>query len=724
MNRSILSILCFLILLACGQESEQLSRLHDTEFTGKLCNEEDVNLYLALRSEAGSDTSVIGWRKIAPRECQSMTDWLLLKSYKSYYIQSDKGLYIPKGETYDTAKTDTICFPFDVSLASNFSYTYNGTRVAETGACPSGFRRYQVTYLKSVFDWTGDDAATFTFRLAGGSFDGSQKFSSQPVAKGKSYDEVVNELADIKQQHEKVKRDYESCERDVQNIIALQDVFKIKLTDLDALRNICGYENKELEDLKERIRTFRREAFDGLKGIALSMRSLYESVLLKGKAFGIVEPIKTFIDQLGMSQLTRPSVDAQKSGSGNAFFEGLVNEYKQTFAKYYQQESKSFFVSVLAYLSTFSSFGEDYVKTEDIDEKSYLDYLNAVEIGEKYFSTIDFDKDEYGYPLNSPVPNDIKKTIRDDIKPQAASQALALDDELKKWEGTLTQKQLLILETIRFLGQAFKNLPGELIEVKNRLVSITEGAVAAVKDFTVCAAKVGASGDYGDWYEVTTGYDICTGEEITKVGRAVTAVGIVAGSGKFWRALGEFAGVAVVTQKVMKDAGKFADDVVQIIGPKRFEEIRRMAPRDRPDPSEYLPSEYIQKHLANFDQGAARFTTKRKLDTFGPANTDGKTFVMPAAEADDLFKSVNGDKRAIEKALGLKANELDGDVLVRIDVPNPKKVNVAMPSGKERSANENWLPGGKVPGGNNEAVVDLGGVPLGPDGWMFKTINL
>jgi hypothetical protein len=553
--------------------------------------------------------------------------------------------------------------------------------------------------------------------LAGGSFDGSQKFSSQPVPKGKSYEEVLAELNDIKQEHEKVKRDYESCDREVQRVIAFQDVFKVKLTDLDALRGICGYENKELEDLKERIRTFRREAFDGLKGIALSMRSLYDSVLLKGKAFGIVEPIKTFIDQLGMSQLTRPSVDAQKSGSGNAFFEGLVNEYKQTFAKYYQQETKSFYVSVLAYLSTFASFGEDYVKTEDIDEKSYLDYLKAVEIGEKYFSIIDIDKDEYGYSLNSPVPNDIKRTIRDDIKPQAASQALALDDELKKWEGTLTQKQLLILETIRFLGQAFKNLPGELIEAKNRLVSITEGAVTAVKDFTVCAAKVGASGDYGDWYEIINKKDICTGEEITFAGQVFSAAGLAVGSAKFWRTIGKISGISVYTKKAVEATATYIDDVVKIIGEAKFLEIKNMPKSSRPDVDAYLPKAYIASHLEKFDGGGAYLVPKDILDNplFGrdllgfPDNTQ---FIMPKGELDDLLKATGGNIALIEKELGIPdgAWQLTKDgkprQLVRIDIAKVRDLNLRMPTGREAGANELWLPGGRLPTGYREAVVD------------------
>jgi len=36
-----------------------------------------------------------------------------------------------------------------------------------------------------------------------------------------------------------------------------------------------------------------------------------------------------------------------------------------------------------------------------------------------------------------------------------------------------------------------------------------------------------------------------------------------------------------------------------------------------------------------------------------------------------------------------------------------------MPSGNEAGANSQWLPGGKLPEGNFEAVVDLQGAPKG-----------
>ncbi|MBF0312799.1 MAG: hypothetical protein HQK50_03565 [Oligoflexia bacterium] len=71
--------------------------------------------------------------------------------------------------------------------------------------------------------------------------------------------------------------------------------------------------------------------------------------------------------------------------------------------------------------------------------------------------------------------------------------------------------------------------------------------------------------------------------------------------------------------------------------------------------------------------------------------------------------------------MGLGHGQLDADELVRIDVPRPKDHNLRIPSGNERGANESWRPGGKLPNGNSEAVIDLGNAP--PSAWTSTLIN-
>ena len=129
----------------------------------------------------------------------------------------------------------------------------------------------------------------------------------------------------------------------------------------------------------------------------------------------------------------------------------------------------------------------------------------------------------------------------------------------------------------------------------------------------------------------------------------------------------------------------------------------------RPDPSVYLDQKYIDFHLAEFNNGATYLVTKKALDDYGrdtlgyPDNTH---FVMTKAEMDAMLTKTGKDISKIEKELGIPADSWKGKEMVRISIPNPKELNVRVPSGNEMGANSLWLPGGQLPTGYSEAVVN------------------
>ncbi|WP_139829495.1 hypothetical protein [Mycobacterium gastri] len=143
------------------------------------------------------------------------------------------------------------------------------------------------------------------------------------------------------------------------------------------------------------------------------------------------------------------------------------------------------------------------------------------------------------------------------------------------------------------------------------------------------------------------------------------------------------------------------------------EEIIAMPKGTRPDPSEYLSPEYIESHLEKFDEGATRFMPESNLAKYGIAQRDGTSFVMPKNEADAMIEVSRGDLRAMENELGLPQGFLDSNIIVRIDIPDPKTFNLRIPSGNEAGANEQWIPGGRLPNGASEAVIDGGDIPPG-----------
>lgn len=156
-------------------------------------------------------------------------------------------------------------------------------------------------------------------------------------------------------------------------------------------------------------------------------------------------------------------------------------------------------------------------------------------------------------------------------------------------------------------------------------------------------------------------------------------------------------------------ASRAADAVP--LGRAAIDEITALPKGSRPDPSSYLPPQYVADHLALFDDGATRFQLQSGLDKYGPGQRDGTSFVMPRAQADELLAGTAGDPRALERALGLPEGQLDGATLMRVDFDRPAELDLRIPSGNEAGANELWIPGGRLPDGAAEAVIDVGGVP-------------
>jgi hypothetical protein len=112
----------------------------------------------------------------------------------------------------------------------------------------------------------------------------------------------------------------------------------------------------------------------------------------------------------------------------------------------------------------------------------------------------------------------------------------------------------------------------------------------------------------------------------------------------------------------------------------------------------------------------------QSFERYGLGNIDGTSFVVPKGEADSLIAAAGGDNVMIERALGLPEGFFDdGGELVRIDITDPESYGLRMPSGNEAGANQMWLPGGLLPDGSAEAIIDGGQIP--PDGYSVKSVK-
>ncbi|CAD8096542.1 unnamed protein product [Paramecium sonneborni] len=130
---------------------------------------------------------------------------------------------------------------------------------------------------------------------------------------------------------------------------------------------------------------------------------------------------------------------------------------------------------------------------------------------------------------------------------------------------------------------------------------------------------------------------------------------------------------------------------------------------NRPEPQMIMNKQYIEQHLRAFHDGASLIIVTAILDNFGRdyVGTKNGLFVVPQYQMDILLKAANGSLQIIEKNLGVPQGRWLFKRLSRIDIPNPQKFNLRIPSGNEAGINNLWKPGGLLPNGMLEAIIDM-----------------
>lgn len=120
----------------------------------------------------------------------------------------------------------------------------------------------------------------------------------------------------------------------------------------------------------------------------------------------------------------------------------------------------------------------------------------------------------------------------------------------------------------------------------------------------------------------------------------------------------------------------------------------------------------IEAHLAKFDDGAVRFTSKSGISKHGTYGPDGG-FVIPKSEFERVMLESKGDLRIVEQKLGLDKGYLSNSDTVVVVIEKNNISGLRMPSGNESGANKFWKPGGYTSGGVVEAVMDFSHKPQG-----------
>lgn len=142
-----------------------------------------------------------------------------------------------------------------------------------------------------------------------------------------------------------------------------------------------------------------------------------------------------------------------------------------------------------------------------------------------------------------------------------------IETTLKSWEGKpLTQDQLVKIEMVedylKYAPLAESILRDDLVGLEKEIfIAKTKKMFEQLTEVVKTGARCGLSvTDYGDFYSLLYGKDLCTGEALNTMGRVISAIAIIGGNSGALRKLAD--GVGISSKAVGKEIVEVGERVI------------------------------------------------------------------------------------------------------------------------------------------------------------------
>jgi hypothetical protein len=354
---------------------------------------------------------------------------------------------------------------------------------------------------------------------------------------------------------------------------------------------------------------------------------------------------------------------------------------------YYIRDLKEGYLATkLAWGSSYAFYPETFRGDESTETK--IGYLQSVKKVAQYMGDIKESEliavNEYGFDEDSPVPETTQASVVETIEPAFPEEGGSLKAALMSLHGTLTPEQERALLIVESFGHVIGQFSDNLSSIAEGMKTLLRQTASVITETTTCAAKVVAFGDFADYSEIVFGQDFCTGQELSTQARVVSALGLVVGTAKFWRALAEWGGLALekgrkVSKALVSDARWLARvrDAARKMGMSKSEDVTHFAKatvtlsKSRFDKiiaaaNKIYPSSRIQSidsDIVKFSQSSVNDVAFR-VDEF--KQFGWRDSVPPI----DVVKLGDGTLVSVDNTRLLAASRADINVKVRVRAPN------------------------------------------------------
>lgn len=254
---------------------------------------------------------------------------------------------------------------------------------------------------------------------------------------------------------------------------------------------------------------------------------------------------QSFYSQSVLSDIQIPSLQVSNTDSPSDF-----NEESNTYIEYQnrtlsllssyslKQDSYNFNLTVKNWSDKINFFHQINITRGSLVTLKELNVFNNSIIKVRTFI-------ESNSPKITNIPEDVRRNIDEDIKPYEPEKAEELKSALSNWKsGETTEKQKLVLDTIRAIGagyQGLDTLEDDRVEAKLVLGRVLSQAIDVAKDISRLVVAFTPLNDFVDFCEIVTGRNFCLPDQrlLSTSERGFTAIGLFIGTGNFWRGIGE-----------------------------------------------------------------------------------------------------------------------------------------------------------------------------------------